>query len=86
MNFDSKTPKEYIIKLLGSKGVQAPNQANLHMYKTADIAYDKFNGEIPKYFDAREEWKHCSTIGEIRDQGNCGSCWVFIHTNVVSLL
>lgn len=31
---------------------------------------------IPESFDAREQWPDCATIGEIRDQANCGSCWV----------
>lgn len=34
--------------------------------------------QLPYNFDAREVWKSCSTIGEIRDQGSCGSCWVNI--------
>lgn len=32
--------------------------------------------KLPDNFDARETWKNCSTIAEIRDQGSCGSCWV----------
>lgn len=35
-----------------------------------------FDAELPDNFDAREMWKNCSTIAEIRDQGSCGSCWV----------
>lgn len=31
---------------------------------------------IPKSFDARTRWPNCPSIGEIRDQGSCGSCWV----------
>jgi len=38
--------------------------------------------EVPASFDAREQWPHCETIQEIRDQGSCGSCWV----RTVSLL
>ena len=32
--------------------------------------------DIPESFDAREKWPQCTSIGEIRDQGSCGSCWV----------
>lgn len=32
---------------------------------------------LPKEFDARKHWGHCSTIGAILDQGHCGSCWAF---------
>lgn len=32
---------------------------------------------IPAHFDARLQWSECSSIGRIRNQGNCGSCWAF---------
>lgn len=78
MNFDPNTPKEELLKLLGSKGVQIPNESNIHMYKTSDPKYET---KIPKFFDARKEWKKCRTIGAVRDQGNCGSCWVCTKFN-----
>jgi cathepsin B len=51
--------------------------------------------KLPKEFDARSKWSHCSTIGNILDQGHCGSCWAFgaveclqdrfcIHMNMVT--
>jgi len=32
---------------------------------------------LPAQFDARTQWPKCPSIGEIRDQSDCGSCWAF---------
>eukprot|EP00742_Colponemidia_sp_Colp-10_P002259 GILJ01002413.1.p1 GENE.GILJ01002413.1~~GILJ01002413.1.p1 ORF type:complete len:493 (+),score=33.90 GILJ01002413.1:39-1517(+) len=39
---------------------------------------------VPKEFDARVEWPSCPTIGSIRDQGRCGSCWAFGAAEAIS--
>ena len=40
---------------------------------------------IPNSFDARESWKDCKeVIGNIRDQGECGSCWAMAGAGVLS--
>lgn len=31
---------------------------------------------LPEAFDSRQQWPNCPTIQEIRDQSDCGSCWV----------
>lgn len=38
--------------------------------------YTDTSTNLPENFDSRENWPHCPTIKEIRDQGSCGSCWV----------
>jgi len=40
--------------------------------------------ELPESFDARDQWKNCYTIGEVRDQGDCGSCWAFGVVEAIS--
>lgn len=36
------------------------------------------NEYIPNFFDARKQWPECTTISSIKDQSDCGSCWVSI--------
>jgi cathepsin B len=38
--------------------------------------------EVPSAFDSRDQWPSC--IHPIRDQGQCGSCWAFGATEVLS--
>ncbi|KAH9514130.1 hypothetical protein Btru_030358 [Bulinus truncatus] len=35
------------------------------------------SAEFPENFDPREVWKNCTSLKEVRDQGDCGSCWAF---------
>ena len=37
---------------------------------------------LPRSFDSRKQWPHF--IGEIRNQGRCGSCWAFASTSTLS--
>nr|CAH7730635.1 unnamed protein product [Callosobruchus chinensis] len=39
---------------------------------------------IPEEFDARQKWSNCESIKEIRDQGNCGSCWAVSSASAMS--
>lgn len=40
---------------------------------------DGVNEALPERFDARERWPECSSLLDaIKDQSNCGSCWVSV--------
>ena len=57
-------------------------QLRINMYEEAKKTH-YING-LPTYFDAREAWPKCSSIGEIRDQSQCGSCWAVSSASVMS--
>ena len=44
--------------------------------------YDIVNMSLPDSFDSRQQWPNC--IHAIRDQGQCGSCWAFAASEVLS--
>ncbi|XP_055349563.1 uncharacterized protein LOC129596348 [Paramacrobiotus metropolitanus] len=39
---------------------------------------------IPDCFDARQQWPNCQSIQEIRDQGQCNTCWAVSSSSVIS--
>nr|CAE47498.1 cathepsin B-like proteinase [Diabrotica virgifera virgifera] len=69
-NFAQDKSMDYIIKLMGV----LPDHKN---YMPPVLTHKLEALEIPADFDARQQWPHCPTIREIRDQGSCGSCWAF---------
>jgi len=70
-NFDDGTSMTYIRQMMGVH----PDADN---YRQPELDHGLVSAEdLPENFDARANWPDCPTIGEIRDQGGCGSCWAF---------
>jgi C1A family cysteine protease len=40
--------------------------------------------DLPANFDSRTNWPTCKTIGWIRDQSACGTCWAFGAAEAIS--
>jgi len=69
-NFGSQYKPEHLMGLCGTIMGQ-----NTLPVKSQTKSFKKLN--LPENFDSREAWPNCPSIGEIRDQGSCGSCWAF---------
>jgi len=65
--------------LRGMMGVHKDN----HRYRLPPIKHTLLVG-LPESFDARDQWTNCPTIGQIRDQASCGSCWAFGAVEAIS--
>ncbi|KAG1653019.1 Cathepsin B [Nymphon striatum] len=75
-NFPEDVQLEQLRKLCGYK--QEKDDYSLQL---------KVNNEdmdIPPEFDGRKYWSNCPSLREIRNQGNCGSCWAFAATEAMT--
>lgn len=65
----------------GMMGVkQGPSPIQLPVVDNKHISA----GDLPDTFDARQQWPNCPSVGEIRDQSNCGSCWAVAAAEAMS--
>jgi len=76
-NFAEGTTLEDISKLCGSLPNSIYDPQRGFSNRSRDSDRFKIVKDIPASFDSRTNWPNCSVIGQIRDQGACGSCWAF---------
>ncbi|XP_064536868.1 cathepsin B [Drosophila montana] len=75
-NFDATVSEHHIRGLMGVH----PDAHKFTLPEKNQVLgnlIEEDGGDLPAEFDARTAWPNCPTIGEIRDQGSCGSCWAF---------
>ncbi|KIH59501.1 papain family cysteine protease [Ancylostoma duodenale] len=79
------------------KAVYSPKAEELAKFRVMDLKFlvkpkkeevkmDIFGDdeEPPENFDSRERWPQCPSIGYIRDQSKCGSCWAVAAAGAMS--
>lgn len=58
-------------------GVFPRNDNSYRLAPIKESVVDDINEALPADFDARGRWPKClSLLGSVKDQSNCGSCWV----------
>jgi len=58
-------------------GVKISNPFDRQMNAPIKVHTGFDMNSLPTQFDSRVQWPSCTSIGEIRDQSDCGSCWAF---------
>merc|ERR1711916_11280 len=53
-------------------------------HRRGPLPPQQYPGDLPKEFDTRKAFPGCIAAGGILNQGQCGSCWAFASTEVLS--
>ncbi|XP_053212328.1 cathepsin B-like [Panonychus citri] len=77
-NFDGVSLNA-VKRLLG-----VPSRSNKASKRPLRYIHHRNTNDLPESFDSRTKWPNCTSLTTIRDQGNCGSCWVFSAIEAMS--
>ncbi|KAJ3646913.1 hypothetical protein Zmor_024472 [Zophobas morio] len=80
VNFAGKDLKDLLPLFNGVLGLHPDPNFTIPL-----VFHDTSKIKLPASFDARTNWPQCADIiGNILNQGHCGSCWAFATTEVMS--
>ncbi|EFA09153.1 cathepsin B precursor [Tribolium castaneum] len=77
-NFPEDTPIEHLKRLNGA--LITPDLVGKNQTHVINVIPEA----IPETFDGRTHWSQCPSLKNIRNQGNCGSCWAFGSVEVMT--
>ncbi|RZC32729.1 Peptidase C1 and/or Propeptide C1 domain containing protein, partial [Asbolus verrucosus] len=76
------TTREFLNRLSGS--VDPKLFQHEHKGRILHPHQFRMRSDIPESFDLRHRWPQCTTIGKVRSQGYCGSCWALVPASVLT--
>ncbi|XP_060520432.1 cathepsin B-like [Cylas formicarius] len=86
-NFEfNNDPKmwSYVKKMAGGTLIHRQSNRSTRSNLRMTGSYDIKVTDIPEMFDAREKWPNCTSIGQVWDQGACGSSWAIAAVSAMS--